>query len=78
MVDDIRDILEELEIETNTVLAPVVAAALTNAFYTALLVEARERGPGRDASRMAARGVKEVYEALAELVGEEKGEDFLF
>lgn len=78
MIDAIRDMVNELDIEANTMLAPVVAAALTNAFYSALIYESGESGPGEDAARRAMRGVKGVYEALVDAVEEQSGEAVLF
>ncbi len=78
MIDAIRDMVDELEIEANTVLAPVVAAALTNAFYSALIYESRESGPGEETARRAMRGVKGLYEALVDAVEERSGESVLF
>jgi hypothetical protein len=78
MIDAIRETLDELHVEANTVLAPVVAAALTNAFFSALICESKGAAPGEDAARRAARNVKELYETLVDSVVERSGDDLLF
>jgi hypothetical protein len=78
MIDAIRETLDDLHIEANTVLAPVVAAALTNAFFSALICESRGETPGDDAARRAAKAVKELYETLVDKVVEKSGDNLLF